>query len=210
MFWGGSWVVGLTNSIGGADVENIFKRLVQLSVAEIICWGFWNILWEYISFVLHPCNISFLTQASSPIHFCSKSRLPTRSKGRERYPAAILKRLLGKASLDGQQAHTDGTVHVLYMSIVGTIKNVPLCKSGVEFVTAFSPFALFFCVHQSYFGIQICWPRSDVNPEHTYLARRSTMIMKVVPLGWGLSIAHRLGWPLRLPQTWVTRARNFW
>ena len=113
-------------------------------MAEIICWGFWNILWEYISFVLHPFNISFLTQASSPIHFCSKSRLPTRSKGRKRYPAAILKRSLGKESLDGQQAHTDGTVHVLYMSIVDTIKNVPLCKSRVEFVTAFSPFASFF------------------------------------------------------------------
>ena len=55
-----------------------------------------------------------------------------------------MKRSLGKGSLDGQQAHTDGTVHVLYMSIVDTIKNVPLCKSRVEFVTAFSPFAFFF------------------------------------------------------------------
>ena len=35
--------------------------------------------------------------------------------------------------------------------------------------------------------------------KHTYLARRSTMITKVVPLGWGPSIAQRLGWPLRLP-----------
>jgi len=44
---------------------------------------------------------------------------------------------------------------------------------------------------------------------HTYLARRSTTIKKVVPLGWGLAIAQRLGWPLRLPQTWVTRVHNF-
>ena len=45
---------------------------------------------------------------------------------------------------------------------------------------------------------------------HTYLAWRLTMIMKVVPLGWDLSIALRFGWPLRLPQMWVTRTRNFW
>ena len=57
---------------------------------------------------------------------------------------------------------------------------------------------------------QDSWAREDEDIGHTYLARRSTMITKVVPLGWGLSIAHRLGWPLRLPQTWVTRARNFW
>ena len=49
----------------------------------------------------------------------------------------------------------------------------------------------------------------QTEPKHTYLVRRLTMIKKVVPLGWGLSIAHRLGWPLRLPQMWVTRARNF-
>ena len=45
--------------------------------------------------------------------------------------------------------------------------------------------------------------------EHTYLAWRSTVITKAVPLGRGPSIAHRLGWPLRLPQMWVTRTRNF-
>ena len=45
---------------------------------------------------------------------------------------------------------------------------------------------------------------------HTYLAWRLTMITKVVPLGWDLSIAQRFGWPLRLPQMWVTRTRNFW
>ena len=48
------------------------------------------------------------------------------------------------------------------------------------------------------------------NKWHTYLARRLTTIKKVVPLGWGLAIALRLGWPLRLPQMWVTRTRNFW
>ena len=45
--------------------------------------------------------------------------------------------------------------------------------------------------------------------KHTYLVWRLTMIKKVVPLGRGLSIAHWLGWPLRLPQMWLTRARNF-
>jgi hypothetical protein len=30
--------------------------------------------------------------------------------------------------------------------------------------------------------------------QHTYLAWRLTMIKKVVPLGWGLAIALRLGW----------------
>ena len=40
---------------------------------------------------------------------------------------------------------------------------------------------------------------------HTYLARRSTVIMKAVPPGRGSSIALRLGWPLRLPQMWATR-----
>ena len=47
------------------------------------------------------------------------------------------------------------------------------------------------------------------NKWHTYLARRLTTIKKVVPLGWGLAIAQRLGWPLRLPQMWVTRVQNF-
>ena len=37
-----------------------------------------------------------------------------------------------------------------------------------------------------------------------------TVILKAVPPGRGLSIALLLGWPLRLPQMWVTRARNFW
>ena len=34
---------------------------------------------------------------------------------------------------------------------------------------------------------------------HTYLAWRLTMIMKVVPLGWDLSIALRFGWPYDYP-----------
>ena len=152
---GGSWIVGFTNSIGGADVENI-ETFGSTFCGRNYLLRFLEYSLGIYLFCFAPCNISFLTQASSPIHFCSKSRLPTRSKGRERYPAAILKRSLGKGSLDGQQAHTDGTVHVLYMSIVDTIKNVPLSNSRVEFFTAFSAFALFFCVHQSYFGIQIC------------------------------------------------------
>ena len=40
---------------------------------------------------------------------------------------------------------------------------------------------------------------------YTYLARRLTVIMKAVPPGRGSPIALRLGWPLRLPQMWVTR-----
>ena len=47
----------------------------------------------------------------------------------------------------------------------------------------FSSVKAFFGFHQSALGFKICQVRTDVNPEHTYLARRSTMIMKVVPLG---------------------------
>ena len=56
------------------------------------------------------------------------------------------------------------------------------------------------------------WDKKKVQTRkgHTYLAWRLTMITKVVPLGWDLSIALRFGWPLRLPQMWVTRTRNFW
>ena len=37
-----------------------------------------------------------------------------------------------------------------------------------------------------------------------------TTITKVVGPEWGLSIALRLGWPLRSPQMLVTRVRNFY
>ena len=47
----------------------------------------------------------------------------------------------------------------------------------------FSSVNIIFGLHQSALGFKICRVRSDGNPEHTYLARRSTMIMKVVPLG---------------------------
>ena len=47
----------------------------------------------------------------------------------------------------------------------------------------FSSVDVFFGFHQSALGIRIGQVRSDANPKHTYLARRSTMIMKVVPLG---------------------------
>ena len=60
------------------------------------------------------------------------------------------------------------------------------------------------------FSVSLMVTRSKhASLKHTYLAWRSTVITKAVPLGWGLSIALRLGWPLRLPQTWVTRTRNF-
>ena len=37
-----------------------------------------------------------------------------------------------------------------------------------------------------------------------------TLISKEVPPGRGLSIALRLGWPLRFPQMWETREHNLW
>ena len=100
---------------------------------------------------------------------------------------------------------------LLYARLLLTkLKLCVLLKTKQESLTVPFSFGIVYSLHQSALEIQIRRVRSDMNPQHTYLARRSTMIMKVVPLGWGLSIAHRLGWPLRLPQTWVTRARNFW
>ena len=36
------------------------------------------------------------------------------------------------------------------------------------------------------------------------------VINKAAPSGWGPGIALRWGWGLRFPQTWETRAQNFW
>ena len=57
-----------------------------------------------------------------------------------------------------------------------------------------------------------CWFESgfpETLAKHTYLAQVITMITEVVPSGRGCSIALRSSWPLRLPQMWVTRVRNF-
>lgn len=45
---------------------------------------------------------------------------------------------------------------------------------------------------------------------NTYLVSRSTVITEAVPLGRDRSIAHRDGWPLRVFQIGISRARNFW
>jgi len=56
--------------------------------------------------------------------------------------------------------------------------------------------------------LEFNWPR--LANESSYLpGRGDTVIIKAVPLGWGPPIALRLGWPLGLPQMWVTPRRNF-
>ena len=68
--------------------------------------------------------------------------------------------------------------------------------------TKFSNFFTFFLylfrlghlgVFQKYMEFRNYLVASITWTEHTYLARRSTVIMKAVPLGRGPSIAHRLG-----------------
>ena len=60
-------------------------------------------------------------------------------------------------------------------------------------------------------------PESRSSAENTGATRHQaylpgtedTVIHEAVPPVWGPSIALRLGWPLRSPQMWVTRVRNF-
>ena len=56
-------------------------------------------------------------------------------------------------------------------------------QTKLESFIVFYSIGIVFDLHQSALEIKIHRVRSDLNPEHTYLARRSTMIMKVVPLG---------------------------
>ena len=65
------------------------------------------------------------------------------------------------------------------------------------------------CVIQRHYENVFCLTAKHTKTHHTYLARRLTVIMKAVPLGWGPSIALRLGWSLLILQMWVSRLRNF-
>ena len=133
-----------------------------------------------------------------------------RSHHFEKFPL-LLRHLLWKGPLDGQPVDIGwGCSCCKHSNWKPNEMHMPFSKCELKSHICFLLLKSLFGFHQSALGFRIQQFRTDVNLEHTYLARRSTMIMKVVPLGWGLSIAHRLGWPLRLPQTWVTRARNFW
>ena len=64
------------------------------------------------------------------------------------------------------------------------------------------------------FSLTKCSPitiNSDSRRRKAYLpGAEVTVIKKAVPPGRGFSIALRLGWPLRIPLMWVSRAYNFW
>ena len=77
----------------------------------------------------------------------------------------------------------DGVVHVVNTKIVSQTKCMYHFQTRTTAGYMFSSVKAFFGFHHSALGFKICQVRTDVNPEHTYLARRSTMIMKVVPLG---------------------------
>ena len=73
---------------------------------------------------------------------------------------------------------------LLYTRVLLTkLKLGVLLKTKLESLAVSFSFGIVYSLHQLALEIQIRRVRGDINIEHTYLARRSTMIMKVVPLG---------------------------
>ena len=180
------WALVFTKNIFVSNPVSWHMRCLIQSKAK--CWSFVQLL-----------IIKFLTQDKSKrFSACQHAAAAILNVGFKR------RHQMDKLRLGNQILRMFGTFCLVQRNSISNFKD-------------FGEFRLIFCFicwlfgqHQLTFDIRILWVRIQTEGEHTYLARRSTMITKVVPLGWGLSIAHRLGWPLRLPQTWVTRARNFW
>ena len=88
----------------------------------------------------------------------------------------------------------------------GIRANVNSCDDYHNMITLWSAF--YSAWHSQ---VQLLSIKHSRDRSQAYLpGTEDTMIHKVVPPVWGPSIALRLGWPLRSPQMWVTRVRNFW
>ena len=197
-FW---WSIAILKVICKGRLSELLS-LQKISLYPIRLVDTWGALiqskakcWSFVQLLI----IKFLTQDESKrFSACQHAAAAILNVGFKR------RHQMDKLRLENQMLPLFGTFCLVQRNSIIELKHIRAFRLILCFI------CWLFGQRQLTFDIRILWVRTQTMGEHTYLARRSTMITKVVPLGWGLSIAPRLGWPLRLPQTWVTRARNFW